>query len=193
MAGKRSTPAQAVEHAPPPSGCLPHERSDWLTALPPLPWLAELREHHIQLAHEWADSVDRIAEVRDLHTDAEREFRKQVRDAVGVGEPVPERPAELDPAQRDAEAAVALEDADAARDALNLAVIDVLEALRQNRADIDLSGLSPQLVRSLTVGGANRRAALVEEVRRNLDHLKEPSIELLEGNGPTPELQEASA
>jgi hypothetical protein len=194
MASKRSVPAPPVEHSPAPSGCLSHERADWLLSLPDLPWLADLRERHAHLAHEWADAVEQIAEVRDRYADAERAHRKRVRDVLAVGEPAPDRAPELDGAIRDGEVQIAVEDAEAARDELNLCVLDVLTVLRSNRGDLKVAGMAPELVRALTVGGANRRAALVEQANRNLAHLQEPAIEVLDGDdGPTPDLDRQEA
>jgi hypothetical protein len=172
--------------------------ASWLSAFPDdLDWLREARERHVALASEWADAIQSIDDVRWRHAEAERRFRGVVRDALTAGDPAPVRPPEIDVAQRDAEVSIAAEDADAVRDELNRHVVEVLAVLRENRSELDdevLEGLPITLLRSLTVGGANRRRLLVEAARRDLAHLEEPAIEIFDG-GPssTPDLDTAAA
>jgi len=164
MAGTPKRSTAEPEHAPAPAGAAVYERADWLNSIPPgLDWLDPLRGRHLAAAHGFADAVQRLADVRAERHDLERHYREQVRDALAASETAPERPAELDPARRDALVSLAAEDVATARETLSGIVVEVLAALRGNRLDLDFATLSPALVGALTVGGANQAQALLAQ------------------------------
>jgi hypothetical protein len=175
---RRAQPGPVDLRAPAPAGCQPHERASWLSALPESPWLTELRDTHVQLAHEWADACEAIADAREDYVVKEAAYRREVRDALAVGEPAPPRPDGLDPAVREATVTVAREDAELARDALNAHVLICLATLREHRQELELGTLDPTLIRALASGGG--RALQTEKLRRELANLEEPYEPLIE-------------
>ncbi len=116
-AGKRT--AKGPERYAAPVGCAQHEKESWLPELS-LPFLKELRSRHVELAQDWARAVDQIAAVRDEATDAEAACWQAVRETVAASEAPPPRPFELDSALTSAKVAVAVEDAQRARDDLGV-------------------------------------------------------------------------
>ncbi len=185
---------RAAEHAddlPPlaPAEATDAERANWLDALPELDWLAEPRARHRELAADWAKQVEGIFEMRNRHTNAARGWRAEVRAAVEVGDPPPAKPPAIDSARLDAEVAVAVDDAADARDALNVYVVEVLGLMREHRIDIDLSTLSPMLLRALAYGPANQSAIAAQRAGTDYSFLGEPRIEThIEPLGPMPDL-----
>jgi len=189
----KQEPAAVAEYqAPSPAGCAAHERSDWLPDLS-LPWLRDLRARHVELAQAWATAVDAIGGARDRAAELEGAYRQSVRNAVAVGDPAPARSPELDPAIREAQVAIALEDAQAVRDDLAEHVLQCLAVLRAHRSELapHFASFNADLLAALARGAANQRSIIAEKMRRTLAELDAdgPAIEVFDDNSPadTPE------
>jgi len=166
--------ASSSIHGVPGTGCCAaHERRDWLPAGLELDWLEELRARHVELAQAWAAAVARVGEIREDVRVREADHRGAVRRALAASEELPLRPDDLDPARRDALVAIAVEEANDARDDLSEFVLEALATLRAHRPELrpHLPALSPVLLSAVSAGsaisGRSSRSGCVARPRRS--------------------------
>ena len=166
---------------PAPAGCAAHERRDWLPAGLELDWLEELRARHVELAQAWAAAVARVGEIREDVRVREADHRGAVRRALAASEELPLRPDDLDPARRDALVAIAVEEANDARDDLSEFVLEALAPLRAHRPELrpHLPALSPVLLSAVSAGSADQRSIVAERLRRQAAEIDGPGIETI--------------
>jgi hypothetical protein len=163
--------------APRVVGLPPHEQADWLPVGDDLPsWLRELGDLHRAAVVEHEDAVMAVVVAEAEKKDAARLWRRQLREALAVGEPAPER--DFDPEAQQAQIEIAQEDSLAARDTLARTVVAILAELRSRRDELRpyFDQFPPALSESLARGPSGVIVFAREILRDQLKYLDEPDV-----------------